>query len=130
MALYKSLSGGLSETVLWTNSQPSQSITSDTALTLSESMDNYKYLKFTYKVNTTSNIEVSTIMSVEDIKKCVGGANSPAISISATKESSGYTYMRKINQSAGSLSLGRCFGFNFAQEDGSLCILLNIYGLK
>ena len=45
------------ETVLWTNSSPTSNF-ADQNVTLSDSMSNYDYLKFTYKKATNKPIKV------------------------------------------------------------------------
>lgn len=69
--------GTLSETVLWTNSSPTSSFEGQT-VTLSDDIDNYTYLKFTF-IPTTSNTtdEISIIYSVDDFKKLANNSSDP-----------------------------------------------------
>lgn len=56
------------ETVLWTNSAPTSSFAAQT-ITLSDSMSNYKYLKFRYKNTASGSLEASVICPVSDFVK-------------------------------------------------------------
>lgn len=60
----------LKETVLWTNPSPTSNFGTQT-VTLSESIDNYKYVKFHIRPSRTAGqgSEVGCIISVEDFKK-------------------------------------------------------------
>lgn len=62
--------GGMSETVLWTNSSPTSNFATQN-VTLSESIDNYKYIKFQIRPSRTNGQgnEIGCIISVEDFKK-------------------------------------------------------------
>lgn len=68
MALHKSelmTGGGPTETVLWTNPNPSQSW-SATTITLSDDYTNYNYIGLTYKKkNSDSNILQKVFISTE-----------------------------------------------------------------
>lgn len=57
-----------SETALWTNPSPNNSYGYDT-VTLSQSLESFKYIKAKYYDNTTSKTELSVLMPVADIKK-------------------------------------------------------------
>ena len=55
------------ETSLWTNSSPTSSFTSQT-VTLSQSIDNYKYVKIKFRLSTSNSTTSETIYSVDDFK--------------------------------------------------------------
>ena len=59
--------GKQTETVLWTNSAPTSNF-ADQNVTLSDSMSNYDYLKFTYKKATNNATSTSAVFSVSDVK--------------------------------------------------------------
>ena len=66
--------GNFAETPLWTNSNPS-AYQGAGQLTLSQSISNFKYLKFTIKEYTTwaDSTIMSIIISVEDFKRQIKG---------------------------------------------------------
>lgn len=55
----------MSETVLWTNPSPANAM-GTTTVTLSQSMADFKYIKFVYRISTSDSSTASLIMSVED----------------------------------------------------------------
>lgn len=74
-ALRKKGGGGqkYTETSLWTNSSPSSDFAAQT-VTLSDSIDNYKYIKIKYVFSSsynTGNYLSDYIISVDDLKKVV-----------------------------------------------------------
>ena len=58
------------ETSLWTNSAPTSAFAAQD-VTLSDDIDNYKYIKFKYRNHTANDTENRIILSVEDLKKSV-----------------------------------------------------------
>lgn len=69
MAMLPMMGGGLSETVLWTNPDTSVDFGAQ-VVTLSDSLDNYSYIKINYRYNKGSGTEsISIIISVDDFKK-------------------------------------------------------------
>lgn len=55
------------ETSLWTNSAPTSSFASQ-AVTLSESIDNFKYIKIKFRLSTSNSTTSETVYSVGDFK--------------------------------------------------------------
>lgn len=66
--LYENQQGGSTETVLWTNNSPSSNFAAQT-VTLSQSIDNFDYIKITYRGGTSNANEVHAIYPVSDIRK-------------------------------------------------------------
>lgn len=64
--------GRYKETSLWTNPNPSSSYSNGT-VTLSDDIDNYDYIKFTYKPWTTSSQIMSSLYPLSDVKLSVSG---------------------------------------------------------
>lgn len=79
MALYRCSSnnsgggggGTLTETTLWTNSSPSSAQT-NTTISLSNNINNYDYLRIYWKRDTSTNEDISVMVSVDDFKKTKG----------------------------------------------------------
>ncbi len=60
--------GSMSETVLWTNSNPTTAFAGQ-AVSLSQSINNFKYLKFTFYNGTSDTVLSESVISVEEFKK-------------------------------------------------------------
>lgn len=59
----KKTAGGMTETVLWTNSAPTASFSART-VTLSDSLKNYKYFKVVYRSSNTADIDFYVLFPV------------------------------------------------------------------
>ena len=68
----------MSETILWTNSAPTSNFTAQ-IITMSNNINNYKYVKITYRLSTTNSTEMSNICSVEDFKKTNNAVGVPSV---------------------------------------------------
>ena len=55
----------MTETVLWTNSDPTASFSAQT-VTLSDSLLNYKYLKIVYRSSNTNTVDYYTLYPIVD----------------------------------------------------------------
>lgn len=77
--------GRYTETSLWTNASPTSSFAAQ-VVTLSDSIDNYKYIAIKYKFDTSSNVEGSVIFLVSDIKKSVQGVDTIVPCIGASPQ--------------------------------------------
>lgn len=68
MAFYRTGGGGsATETVLWTNGSPTSSFAAQT-VTLSQSMENFKYLKFKAYGSVNNYLEINIIVAVDEFK--------------------------------------------------------------
>ena len=126
--------GNLKETVLWTNSAPTSSFSAQN-VPLSDSIDNYDYIKVAYRRTGVSPNDgiVNAIMSVEDfkddnttvaIKICLGYYHT----------GNGNTYTRLIGyRNSTSISIADCLyyktGTNTSTNNGGN-IPYQIIGLK
>ena len=63
--LYENQQGGSTETVLWTNNSPTSTFAGQT-ITLSDSLDNYTYVKIKYRISTSVSTESSAIVPVSE----------------------------------------------------------------
>ena len=68
MAFYRSGGGSATETVLWTNPNPTSSF-SEQAVQLSQSIEDFDLIKVTFKLSTTNADEGAIIVPTETIKK-------------------------------------------------------------
>lgn len=66
--------GRYTETSLWTNSAPTSNFAAQT-VTLSDSIDNYKYIAIEYKYAPDTSDSFTSIYSVNDLKKSVKDGN-------------------------------------------------------
>lgn len=72
----------MSETVLWTNASPTSTFNSQT-VTLSDDINNYDYIKITYRASTTLTSTLSIMLSLEEWLKTTNatGVCYPAIAV-------------------------------------------------
>ena len=86
--------GKYTETSLWTNPNPTSDFANQT-VTLSESMDNFKYLKFVYKVyaDAASNPTNEVIIPVEDFKTTNYTSGTVSLGLSSAANASGTNYL-------------------------------------
>ena len=126
--LEKKGGGGMSEKVLWTNPSPTSSFP-QTACSLSESIDNFDYIKILYRVSTSNNTQGVAIWPISTIKISTGGSNH--IRASFTTQTSANIYSRVIAYvSNTSLQIGQSIALNTSGTDNATGIPLAIYGLK
>ena len=71
--LMSSGGGSFNPVTLWTNPSPTSdfdpSNTSQNPITLSQSIENFEYIKVTYRLSTSDSQEMSIICSINDLKK-------------------------------------------------------------
>ena len=116
------------ETVLWTNSSPTSNF-ADQNVTLSDSMSNYDYLKFTYKKATNNATSTSAIFSVSDVKNFADESVYGQIG----GESATDWYMSRMlwYVSDTSVKISTAWGLNRANSaNNSYIIPLSIIGIK
>ena len=88
--------GQYTETSLWTNASPSSDYSGGT-VTLSESVDNFKYIKVTLAYNKSNlTITGSEIISVEDLKKAPYPATGNNVGFYIGNNSASNNYARRI----------------------------------
>ena len=124
------IGGGMSETVLWTNSNPTSDYTSGT-VTLSQDMDNFKYLAFVWRTSKENATLMSAIYSVEDVKKSVNPSRlvTPHILIGSWDGASTYSrIIRYVSDTSVSLSLAYRLSYTATRND--VVLPYQIIGLK
>lgn len=125
--------GKYTETSLWTNPSPSSTFDAQT-VTLSDSIDNYKYIAIRYKFTAgTSDADYTThIVSPSDIAKSIptSGINTDTVTLGG-KTRANYNYSRIVHYvSSTSLSFTIGYGTNFAGTSNNIAIPLEILGLN
>lgn len=124
--------GALTETTLWTNSAPTSSFVEQT-VTLSDSIENYKYIKFRYYLSTTLHSSREIIVPIDTLKLSASpayGTSTPNIAASLTSESS-VMYARRIYfVSNTSLQLATPVGINSTSTANNAAIPIEIIGMK
>lgn len=129
--------GALSETVLWTNSSPSDNFSAQT-VNLSDSVVNYKYLKFIYRGRNASAVTSSIIYSVDDYLTFAPANDTfqGAMHYRRMPSSTSYWYVRDIRSSSdrSKVVFGDCFSFpvNGGSTSGAAAynVPTEIIGLK
>ena len=127
-------SGGMTETVLWTNPNPTASFSAQT-VTLSESLRNYTYFKVVYRSSTTGDIDFYVLFPVlgsgGDFMYYVG--NSQAKGCISYNISSGTARQRRlyINNTDGTeVGFTACQNVTSTTTTNGALIPVYIYGVK
>ena len=119
--------GRYNETSLWTNSAPTSNFAAQ-AVSLSDSIDNYKYLRVRYRMSTTDASEYSCIFLVDDIKHSSASTNVPQFSVVARTTT---TYVRTFYYVSGtSLQMNAAYVMNNTGNVTNVAIPLEILGLN
>ncbi len=128
--LKKKGSGELKETVLWTNPNPNADYASAT-VTLSQSIQNFDFVKIYYKGIKTSVTELSFMFSIETWNRATRTAYAPWLSINCRNSSGSASFVRGIIPESDTRVL---FDTAHNTTDGStantIVIPLRICGLK
>jgi hypothetical protein len=110
-----SVSASLSETTLWTNSNPSSSFAQQT-ISLNYSIDNYSYIKFYAKLNKDIDVELITIVPVSYLKTTGNSSNNGFVAIGGrTSTSRGFRFFYYNNTT----SISALTGFYYEISTGS-----------
>ena len=124
--------GKYTETSLWTNPSPTSGFTSQT-VTLSESMDNYKYLKIKYAFSTSLYADANCneiVIPVADFKKSLSAANGNAlIVVGGSSTTTLYTRFVFYPSDTG-VQFGHSVQFQTSTTNNNTCIPLEILGLN
>ena len=118
------------ETSLWTNQSPSSNFATQ-AVSLSNSVDNFKYIKVRCKFSTSDSAEFSTIVSVDELKTFTGNTKGRLVSGGMT--GGGYPMYRNLTYtSSSSLTFGTAGYVNGTTwtTANNLIIPLEILGLN
>lgn len=127
-ALKQKGGGGLKETVLWTNSAPTNTFNSQ-AITLSDSIDNYDYVRVYWRVSTTNSTLGSILFAPSELLNLEAGTVSAFGS--RTSNGSTTTYFRFLQRnSSTSLAVSTCLQRNTSTAANSTVIPTQITGCK
>lgn len=114
-------------TTLWTNSNPNTSYAGGD-VTLSQDIDNFKYIGFRFKDNTASSSVTSEILVTPTNLKKSTGASNPRVALGANNSSSVH-YLRGVAYvSDTKVSIGVAYRLNSSGSDNSLAIPTSIVG--
>ena len=128
-------SGELKETVLWTNPSPTANY-SGGRISLSDNINNYKYLKFVWKESTSRDVYVSVIAKVDEFKTssvATAGTATNAFSYGSIyfKQTAGTAGVRLVYYATdNSLEITTAFEINGQGLNASLNIPYQVIGLK
>ena len=118
----------LTKTILWTNPSPSSTFPNST-LTLSETINNYKYIGFEYKVSTVNSKSITLVFSVSDFKKSYGTTSTLIYLGSTDGNYNGFVrYMMYANDT--SLNASYAMRTLNSSTDNNYCIPLYVYGIN
>ena len=115
---------------MWSNPNPSNDFGSST-VTLSNDMNNYTWLKFTYKKDKTTSDVYSVIYQVSDVKQFVDSSGQK-VGTMAIGRNSAYNLVRVITYvSDTKITIGTSLRINnAAATNNEMVIPLVIYGMK
>lgn len=136
-AMIGSGGGDYVETVLWENPSPTATPYNATTVTLSQSIQNFEYLKFVYKGDNNSTNMMNIIVSVEDFLNCLNTPGSSTASYSLrlahsfTSSGSSILAVRGVVYSSDTeVQFTATYRVNSSGSYNSFCIPLKILGLK
>ena len=129
MAFIKCSGSKLRETVLWENPSPTSAFTTQTVL-LNQSINNFKYLKFYYRISKSNSTENFIIISVDNFTLMTYENNSFFGGLTG-KISNDNSYCRVIvYKSSTSISIQTATKLKYAAATGDYFIPTKINGMK
>lgn len=122
----------LVETVLWQNPNPTTAISSALTVTLSDSVDNYEYIKLLYRYSTSDATAYSMIYTKDVFKQCQQGTFKAPIVGLTEQATDGSLYARQAYYvSTTSVKFGgSCYLLNSTSTDSTKSIPIQIVGIK
>ena len=120
------------ETVLWTNPSPTSDFTSQ-SVAISDDINNYDYVKITFKSNKSTDKSNAVIIEVSDFKKTSKSlsTNEPTINIGGWEATNGYNYARRVAyDNDRSVFFAFCFSLYKEAQANNMGIPLQIIGIK
>ena len=128
--LEKKGSGELKETVLWTNPSPNADYANAT-VTLSQSIQNFDFVKIYYKGIKTSTTERSVIFPKETWNSATRTAHAPWLSINCRNGSGSTPYVRGIiPETSNTVLFDTVHNIVDGSTTNTIVIPLRICGLK
>ena len=133
MALYRCGSGGVTstETVLWENASPSSSFSEQT-VQLSQSMENFDFIKVTFILSTTNGATGAIIVPIQTIMNSLNNTNN-TFRTSIGVRLSGYNYVRPLFINSGvydQLGIGSAKIPGNSGTSSTSAIPLKVIGIK
>lgn len=129
MALYRCMSGGggsLKETVLWTN--PNTGAANSTInVTLSDDIDNYDFIKFSWKPqsSTPDSESMNILVTPSDLKKSTNATNQPSICLTTTAQARYVQYLTNTT-----LFINAAWNIHASGSNNNNAIPLSISGVR
>lgn len=128
--LKKKGGGKMAETILWTNSAPT-SAQSAQDVTLSQGIDNFKYIKFVARNQTTNANSIEVIYPIANVQASSQTVNHMVIAVAGIPDSTSFIHVRRVYYKSNTvlsientLTLGGSGTFNDNE------IITQIIGLK
>jgi hypothetical protein len=134
MAFYRTGGGGsATETVLWTNGSPTSSFASQT-VTLSQTIENFDYIKIVFRKSTTNADEGILILPTKTVKESLNNtASTYRCCIGLCVGNSNSTYVRTIFVNSGvydAIGIDTATRLNASGTSNITAIPTQIIGLK
>ena len=118
--------GAMSETVLWTNPNPSSAFSIQN-ITLPQSITDFEYIKFVYRISTGNSKTCAVIMSVDDFINTNISTN--RLTMEAYLSSAHYARMVNYN-SPTSINIEGAYRINASGNTDAGAIPQEIIGLR
>ena len=124
--------GRYKETSLWTNPNPTTAISSALTVTLSDSVDNYDYIKLWYRYSTADATAYSMIYTKDAFKQCQQGTFKAPIVGFTEQATDGSLYARQAYYvSTTSVKFGgACYLLGSSSTDSTKSIPIEVVGIK
>ena len=123
-----SQNGGLTETVLWTNSSPTSNWTG-TGVTVPD-ISGYDYIKFEFRVSTSVSDTFAFMCTSEDLRNADNTHNSLMPCVGGIGSVSGVFIRRIICNSDTNLTVDTAYQLNTTANNNSVGIPTRIIGIK
>lgn len=125
----RKIGGGMSETVLWSNSAPSSSFIGQ-SVTLNQSIEGFKEIRFYFRCTTTNSKESFVTYSVEEFKTYLLSQTTFSAALSY-RHNGTQTYVRTVFYTDSThIYVGGAYYFQTGNTDNTTAIPTKIVGLK
>lgn len=122
----------MSETLLWSNPSPTSSFAAQN-VTLSQSMNNFDYIKVTFRASTSVADEGCNIYPIEYVKSSIQGTAYAHALVGGGSSNKSNFYTRKmlyVSNTQLNINGSVTISSNNAGSNNGVVIPLEIYGLK
>ncbi len=128
--LKKKGGGKMAETILWTNSAPT-SAQSTQDVTLSQGIDNFKYIKFIVRNSKSNANSIEVIYPIANVQSSAQTVNHMLITFGGVPDTTSYNHIRRVYYKSNTvLNIGNTNTVGGSGSFNDFIIITQIIGLK